>query len=103
MCEQAVLNNRPLNRQSLFIGAAVVLILVTGLIHLVGGPDNWSEAAYKGLLFFLNAGAAAIAAVGIYRGQKSWGWGLGLVVAGGAMVMYMISRTVGLPGLEVES
>jgi hypothetical protein len=95
-------NNRPWRSQSLIVGAAIVLILVTGLIHLVEGPDQLSDAAYVGVLFFLNAAGAALAAIGIYRGVQTWGWGLGLFVAGGALLMYIISRTVGLPGLEVE-
>jgi hypothetical protein len=31
------------------------------------------------------------------------GWFLGLLVAGGAFAGYVISRTVGLPGLPVET
>ncbi len=87
---------------STIIGAAIALILVTGLIHLVSAPDNFSEAAYKGVMFAANGIAALIAAAGIYRGSKTWGWGLGLLVAGGALVMYVISRTIGLPGLGVD-
>jgi hypothetical protein len=49
-----------------------------------------------------NDAGAAVAALGIYRGVKSWGWGLGLLVAGGALVAYILSRTIGLPGLEAE-
>src|SRR5579872_6418528 len=95
-------NNRAWNRESLLIGAAIVLIVVTGLIHLVSGPDNFSDAAYKGILFLLNGVAAIVAAVGIYRGSKTWGWGLGLFVAAGAMIMYGVSRTIGMPGLDVD-
>lgn len=87
---------------STIIGAAIALIVVTGLIHLVTAPDNFDEAAYKGILFVANGIAALIAAAGIYRGSKTWGWGLGLLVAGGAIVMYVISRTIGLPGLGVD-
>ncbi len=92
-----------INVPSLLTGIAIALIVVTGLIHLIEAPDNMQEAAYKGIMFFLNGGAAFVAAVGIYRGSKSWGWGLGAVVAGGALVMYVISRTIGLPGLGVDT
>jgi peptidoglycan/LPS O-acetylase OafA/YrhL len=80
----------------------IVLVLATGLIHLIEGPDNYDETAYKGILFFLNALGALIAAIGIYRGEKLWGWSLGLLVTAGALVMYIISRTVGLPGVGVD-
>src|SRR5262249_7890368 len=95
-------NERRWGNQSLLVGAGIVLILVTGLIHLVEGPGQFSEVAYVGFLFFLNAVGAVLAAVGIYRGARLWGWGLGLFVASGALLMYTLSRTVGLPGLEVQ-
>ena len=87
---------------SLLIGMAMILIVVTGLIHLVEAPDNLTEAAYNGVLFIVNGLAAFVAAYGIYRGAKSWGWGLGMSVAGGALMMYVVSRTVGLPGLGID-
>jgi len=80
----------------------IVLVLATGLIHLIEGPENYEEVAYKGILFFLNAVGALIAAIGIYRGEKRWGWSLGLLVTAGALIMYIMSRTVGMPGLEVD-
>ncbi len=81
--------------------AGVALILLLGLIHAVDAPDNLSEAAYKGLLFVAIGLGAALAAFGIYRG-RSWGWHLGALVAVGAFVGYITSRTVGLPGLGVD-
>jgi hypothetical protein len=59
------------------------------------------EGSYTGLLYLANFCGALTAAIGIYRG-RSWGWSLGALVAGGAFVAYVISRTVGLPGLPVE-
>ena len=49
----------------------------------------------------VNAVGAIIAAVGIYRGVRSWGRILGLLIAGGALIGYVISSAVGLPGLPV--
>jgi hypothetical protein len=84
------------------VWSGIILVLATGLIHLIEGPENYEEVAYKGTLFFLNAAGALIAAIGIYRGEKLWGWTLGLVVTAGALIMYAVSRTIGLPGLEVD-
>ena len=83
-------------------GAAIALILVTGAIHFIDAPGSFGDATYKGLLFVANGIAAIVAAFGIYRGERLWGWGLGLLVAGGALVGYVISRTVGLPGLAPD-
>ena len=83
------------------VGAGISLIIVVGLIHLINSPGDLEEGSYTGLLYLANFCGALTAAIGIYRG-RSWGWSLGALVAGGAFVAYVISRTVGLPGLPVE-
>jgi hypothetical protein len=81
---------------------AVVAIVATGLIHLVTARDSFGEATYKGLLFVANGVGALVAAVGVYRDRADWAWLLGALVAGGAFLGYVLSRTVGLPGLSAE-
>ncbi len=81
--------------------AGAGLIFASGLIHLVLTPEHLEEAAYLGLLFLADFAGAVVAAFGIYRGRR-WGWVLGALVAAGAPVAYVISRTVGLPGMEPE-
>ena len=51
---------------------------------------------YIGVLFALSVVGALIAAFVIYHGQR-WGWMLGVFVAGGSLVCYLLSRTFGLP------
>ena len=84
------------------VGAGISLIVVVGLIHLINSPEDLEEGSYTGLLYLADFLGALAAAVGIYRGKR-WGWTLGLLVAGGAFAGYVISRTVGLPGLPVET
>jgi hypothetical protein len=76
--------------------AGVLLMLACGLIHLIGAPEHLQEATYIGVLFVINAAGALVAALGIYR-DRLWGWLLGVLVAGGAFVMFMVSRLIGLP------
>ena len=83
------------------VGAGISLIVIVGLIHLINSPGDLEEESYTGVLYLANFVGALTAAIGIYRG-RSWGWSLGALVAGGAFVAYVISRTVGLPGLPVE-
>jgi uncharacterized membrane protein YfcA len=83
------------------VGAGISVIVIVGLIHLIDAPGDLQEAPYQGLLFLANFFGALMAAIGIYRGH-SWGWSLGALLAGGAFVGYVVSRTVGLPGLPVE-
>jgi len=82
------------------VGAGISLIVIVGLIHLINSPGDLEEGSYAGLLYLANF-VGALAAVGIYRGER-WGWALGLLVAAGAFAGYVVSRTVGLPGLPVE-
>src|SRR5215210_5797155 len=96
MCDPV--NHNPL-RWSTVTLVGVGSILVAGLIHLILTPEHFEEATYLGLLFIANFAGAAVAAFGIFRGHR-WGWVLGLLVAGGAYILYFVSATVGLPGVE---
>lgn len=86
----------------LLIWLAIIFLIVTGLVHLIDAPDALSEAAYKGWLFYANALAAIVAAIGILRGERSWGWNLGALVALATIMGYVASRTVGLPQIPAE-
>ena len=79
--------------------AALLLIVVVALIHLIGAPQHYRVAPYIGVGFVANFIGGLVAAVGIFR-DALWGWLLGALVAGGALVMYLASRSVGLPGFE---
>ncbi|GAB4196013.1 MAG: hypothetical protein OHK0022_13170 [Roseiflexaceae bacterium] len=87
---------------SWMVWAGIALILLTGLVHLVEAPAYFTKAAYVGILFLLNGAGAALTALGVYRGGKDIGWGLGLLIAASSLAAYVVSRTIGLPGLEVE-
>ena len=81
---------------------AIIFMIITGLVHLLDAQDALTEAAYKGWLFYANSLAAVIATIGIFRGEHSWGWNLGALVALGAILGYVASRTVGLPQIPAE-
>jgi hypothetical protein len=81
---------------------AIAAILGTGLIHLLEAQDAFGDARYKGILFVANGLGALVAAFGLYINRRWMGWVLGLLVAGGALLAYVASRTVGLPGLPAE-
>ncbi len=78
---------------------AVLLIVAVGVTHLIGALPHYRFAPYIGVLFVANFVGSLVSAVGIYR-NALWGWLLGVLVAGGALVAYTISRSVGLPGFE---
>jgi len=85
----------------LTIWTGIVLIIAIGLIHFINAPDSFDEATYKGLLFLANGVGALIAAYGIWS-DKRWGWTIGLLVAAGALTGYVMSRTIGMPGIPAE-
>jgi hypothetical protein len=81
---------------------AVIAILVVGSIHLWLARGAFGNADYEGLLFVVNGIGAFVAADALYRDRSNWGWSLGALIAGSTLLGYVISRTVGLPGLPAE-
>ena len=81
---------------------AIVLILLTGYLHLITAAEEYSEARYMGVLFLLNFLGALVSAVGVYRQKIWWGWVLGIIITAGSILGYIQSRTLGMPGMEVE-
>ncbi len=79
----------------------IVLIFATGLIHLIRMPHHFEIATYLGWLFVANFLGSLVAAFGIYRGAQ-WGWLLGVLIAGASFVLFLISRTLGLPATNHE-
>jgi len=79
--------------------AGVVLAVLTGLLHLIEAPEYYGDVKYIGLLFVANAIGGLAAAYGIWHGSRA-GWLLGFVVAGGALMAYVLSRTIGLPNFR---
>jgi hypothetical protein len=89
-----------MSRKIVWLG--MVLIVITGLIHVIDAPDSFHDAAYKGWLFYANGVGAVLAAYGIYRSKLILGWSLGLFIAAASIVFYVASRTIGLPLLPAE-
>jgi hypothetical protein len=81
---------------------AIILILITGVLHYVTAAEEYSEARYMGVLFLANFLGSLVSAFGIARRKLGWGWILGVVIAAGSILGYIQSRTVGMPGMEVE-
>lgn len=89
-----------LNQPQLTRMVGMALILAVGAIHLIETPEHFEAAAYLGALFGANFVATVVAAVGIFRGAKSWGWTLGALISGLSLLAYLASRLFGLPGFS---
>lgn len=82
-----------------------MVIVAVGLLNfhvphfLFQAPAAAGTAGYMlEAVLLANVVAALVAAVGIYCGSR-WGWLLGVVVAGIAVVFYVAQESIGLPGL----
>lgn len=80
------------------IGAAAMAGIAA--IHLLLAPEYFGEQAYVGVLFLLGAGAGGLVAARLWRGGDAASWALGVAVAVGMGVGFVLSRTVGLPGFH---
>jgi hypothetical protein len=89
-----------ISRKLMFAGLA--LIVAVGAIHAIEAPEFLKDSQYVGILFIANAVGALVTAIGIWRGSRA-AWMLGVLVAGGAFVGYILSHTTGLPGNFKES
>ena len=87
-------------KHSVWVG--IGLILATGVIHGSMFSSEYEEAPYLGVMFLGALIGSIIAAIGIYRKQPVWGWGIGALLAAGSLLGYILSRTVGLPISGIE-
>ena len=88
-----------MRRQKILGLTAIALVVVVGLTRLIEAPQYYRVARYIGVGFVANFAGALVAAVGIYR-DATWGWVLSALVAGGALVIYVVGHSIGLPGFE---
>lgn len=82
-------------------GLGILLIVAVGVVHVLDARDSFSDAAYKGWLFYANGLGSLLAAIGIAGGRR-WGWNLGAFIAAASLASYVSSRTVGLPLIPPE-
>jgi hypothetical protein len=82
------------------IGAAAATTLAG--VHLGQLGHAAREAAYLGLLFGVAAAAFGCVAVQLLRADDIDGWVAAAALAAGAIAGYLLSCTVGLPGLTPE-
>ena len=84
-------------RDAIARAIAVVALAGVALVHLLDAPGSFQDAPYKGWLYVglilgcLGAGAALI------RSSDLRAWAAAATLPLGAIVAFVISRTVGLP------
>ncbi|WP_293913014.1 hypothetical protein [Deinococcus sp.] len=75
----------------------VLLLAAFGWIHYIAVPDKIQETAYLGWLYILLVAGCAAAGAWLLSAQERSGYALGLLIAAGSIVFFVLTRTVGLP------
>ncbi|MER6052123.1 hypothetical protein ABT168_32600 [Streptomyces sp. NPDC001793] len=83
-------------------GTAAVCALLSAGAHLLIAPEHLKEVAYIGVLFTVGGGTLLFTALGLAWRNPVPAWLLGVVVSGGMLLGFALSRTVGLPGYQDE-
>ena len=84
-------------RSGILRPVAVVGLAGVALIHLLDAPGTFADAPYKGWLYVaLIAGSLATAAA-LVRSDDLRAWAAAAALPAGAIVTFVISRTIGLP------
>lgn len=74
----------------------ISLIFLVGMIHLITAQEHLKAAPWIGWAFLVLVLGTLLAVVGIDQGMQ-WRWSLGVLLAGGAFIAFIVSRTLGLP------
>jgi hypothetical protein len=84
-------------RDGIVRAVAIVGLAGVALIHLLDTPGTFAEAPYKGWLYVaLVAGSMATAAA-LVRSDDLRAWVAAAALPAGAIVAFVVSRTIGLP------
>ena len=79
----------------------MLLISQVGVLHFLTAQTDYLKIPYRGYLDMLVVLGALIAVFGIYH-RQGWGWKTGFLVAVSSIIVFLWSRTLGLPGQAVE-
>ena len=79
--------------------AGAYTILFIGASHVLMVGEHFLVAPYLGVLFLANFAGSIVVAAGLFLGRHTWAWLLGDLIAGGALIGFLASRSIGLPGV----
>lgn len=81
--------------------SAIILILQSGLLHWLDAQALYKKMPYLGILAMTAVLVALVSVFLIFHKQRI-GLLVGLFLAGGSIIGYILMRTVALPGLAIE-
>jgi len=77
--------------------AAVVALAGVALIHIIDAPNTFPETPYIGWLYVGLIGGCLLTAAALVRGRDRRAWLAAGLLPLGAIVGFVLTRTVGLP------
>src|SRR3989442_15445530 len=84
-------------RDAIARAVAVVALAGVALVHLLDAPGSFQAAPYKGWLYVGLIAGCLGAAAALVRSSDLRAWAAAFAFPAGAIVAFLISRTVGLP------
>jgi len=84
-------------RDGIARATAVIGLAGVALIHLLDAPGSFASAPYKGWLYVALILGSMLTAATLVRGSDARAWAAAALLPLGAIVAFVISRTVGLP------
>ncbi|WP_161883167.1 hypothetical protein [Deinococcus alpinitundrae] len=79
---------------------ALLLLAGIAFIHFKDIPDKLSETPYLGWLYILLVVGCAAAGAWLMTERWRWGYLLGSLISAGAVIFYVLTRSVGLPNAK---
>lgn len=81
--------------------AALLALVIETAVHVYLAPDHLNEMPYIGVGFVVGAVLSAVVLGGVLLvGNQLWPWLSGAVLCAGMTVLFVASRTVGLPDYQ---
>ena len=77
---------------------AIILIAQAGVLHLIDAQAEYEIMPYMGYVTMVFVFGALMAGLLLYRRLLA-GWWVGLFIAAGSVILFILTRTVALPGL----
>jgi len=79
----------------------IAMVVEMGFLHLNSAPGEFAESPIMGMFSIGIFLGSLLAAMEIYR-RSTKVWVLSAFLASGSIIGYILSRMIGLPGMEVE-
>jgi hypothetical protein len=79
------------------------LAAFAGGVHLALAPEHLRESMVHGWLFVATGASLLLVGGWLVLTGRVWAWRVAGVISAGTVLAYLLSRTIGLPGMPVEA